>query len=113
MAASSDKTSKSNPTLLGPYPQIFLLILSGTNAVVGLIFYIFPNSMVSYWAWPVKPLAVRFLGAIFLAISLGCWTALRAKLWQRAKIFVLVGGAFFGLTGMVSVVRGLTVTGDV
>ena len=68
--------------------------------------------MVSYWAWPVKPLAVRFLGAIFLAISLGCWTALRAKLWQRAKILVLVGGAFFGLTGIVSVVTALTITSE-
>ncbi|MBO0888822.1 hypothetical protein J2P12_06955 [Candidatus Bathyarchaeota archaeon] len=110
MAASSDNTSKSNPTLLGPYPQIFLLILSSINAIVGLIFYIFPNSIVPYWAWPVKPLAVRFLGAIFLAISLGCWTALRAKLWQRAKILVLVGGTFFSLTGIVSIVTALTIT---
>ncbi len=76
----------------------------------GLIFYISPGTVISYWPWPVKALAVRFLGAIFLAISLGCWSALQAKLWQRAKILVLVGGSFFGLTGIVSIVRGVTVS---
>ncbi len=60
----------------------------------------------------MKELATRFLGAIFFAISLGCWSALKAKLWQRAKILVLVGGAFFSLTGIVSLVRGATVNSD-
>jgi len=52
----------------------------------------------------VKALAVRFIGAIFLAISFGCWSALRAKIWQRAKILVLVGGTFFGITSIVAIV---------
>ena len=98
------------PTSLGQYSRIFLLTLSGINLGLGLIFYISPGTVISYWPWPVKALAVRFLGAIFLAISLGCWSALQAKLWQRAKILVLVGGSFFGLTGIVSIVRGVTVS---
>src|SRR5207247_5452398 len=97
---------------LGQYFRIFLLTLSGINLALGLIFYISPGTVISYWPWPVKELATRFLGAIFLAISLGCWSAIQAKLWQRAKILVLVGGSFFGLTGIVSIVRGATVSGN-
>lgn len=66
--------------------------------------------MIAFWAWPVKELAVRFLGAIFIAISLGCYSALTARPWQRAKILVLVGGSFFGLTGIVSAFQGGTVS---
>ena len=97
---------------LGQYSRIFLLTLSGINLALGLIFYISPGTVISYWPWPVKELATRFLGAIFLAISLGCWSAIQAKVWQRAKILVLVGGAFFGLTGIVSIVRGATVSSN-
>ena len=100
------------PTSLGQYSRIFLLTLSGINLGLGLIFYFSPGTVISYWPWPVKELATRFLGAIFLAISLGCWSAIQAKLWQRAKILVLVGGSFFGLTGMVSIVRGATVSSN-
>jgi hypothetical protein len=53
---------------------------------------------------------VRFLGAIFLAIAQGCWSAIQARVWQRAKILVLVGGAFFLLTGIVSVARAATLS---
>src|ERR1700747_907032 len=81
------------------------------NLGLGVLFYVAPSSVISYWPWPVKELAVRFLGAIFLAISLGCWSAIQAKLWQRAKILVLVGGAFLGLTGVISLSRGVTVGG--
>lgn len=91
--------------------RAFLLLLSIINLGLGLLFYIAPSSVVSYWPWPVKELAVRFLGAIFLAISLGCWSAIQARLWQRAKILVLVGGAFLGLTGVISLARGVTVGG--
>src|SRR5436309_16029361 len=97
------------PRSLGQYSRIFLLTLSGINLGLGLIFYISPGTVISYWPWPVKELATRFLGAILLAISLGCWSAIQAKLWQRAKILVLVGGSFIGLTGIVSIVRGATV----
>jgi hypothetical protein len=99
--------------VLDQYSRTFLLILSGINLVLGLIFYIYPALIISYWPWPVKELAVRFMGAIFLAIAFGCWTAVRAEKWQRAKILVLVGGAFFGITSVVSLVRGLTVSSDV
>jgi len=100
------------PTSLGQYSRIFLLTLSGINLGLGLIFYFSPGTVISYWPWPVKELATRFLGAIFLAISLGCWSAIQAKLWQRAKILVLVGGSFFGLTGIVSIFRGATVSSN-
>jgi hypothetical protein len=60
----------------------------------------------------VKELAVRFLGAIFLAIAFGCGSAVHAEQWQRAKILVLVGGTFFGITGIVFLVRGITVSSD-
>src|SRR5205809_7699855 len=93
---------------LGQYSRIFLLTLSGINLALGLIFYISPATVISYWPWPVKELATSFLGAIFLAISLGCWSAIQAKVWQRAETLVLVGGAFFGLTGVPSTVRGAT-----
>ena len=104
--------SKSNDLLLNNYSRTFLLLLSGINLALGLIFYIYPPFVISYWPWPVKELAVRFLGAIFLAIAFGCWSAVHAEQWQRAKILELVGGTFFGITGIVSLVRGITVSGD-
>jgi hypothetical protein len=110
--ASTINPSKSNDILLNKYSRIFLLLLSGINLVLGLIFYIYPPFVISYWPWPVKELAVRFLGAIFLAIAFGCWSAVHAEQWQRAKILVLVGGTFFGITGIVSLVRGITVSSD-
>ena len=91
--------------------RTFLLSLSLVNVVLGLLFYTIPTSMIGYWPWPVKDLAVRFLGAIFLAIALGCWSAVQAKIWQRAKILVLVGGTFFVLIGAVAFARGLSNSG--
>src|SRR5438093_11444219 len=105
-------TSTSDIFHLGGYGRIFLLALSLINLILGIVFYISPGAVIPYWPWPVKELAARFLGAIFLAISLGCWSAIQAKLWQRAKILVLVGGSFFGLTGIVSIVRGATVSSN-
>ena len=110
--ASTTSPSKSNDILLNSYSRTFLLLLSGVNLAIGLVFYIYPPFVISYWPWPVKELAVRFLGAIFLAIAFGCWSAVRAERWQRAKILVLVGGTFFGITGIVSLVRGITVSSD-
>jgi hypothetical protein len=110
--ASTTNPSKSNDVLLNRYSRTFLLLLSGINLALGLIFYIYPPFVISYWPWPVKELAVRFLGAIFLAIAFGCWSAVHAEQWQRAKILVLVGGTFFGITGIVSLVRGITVSSD-
>jgi hypothetical protein len=110
--ASTTSPSKSNVLLLDRYSRTFLLLLSGINLVLGAIFYTLPSSVIPNWLWPVKELAVRFLGAIFLAIAFGCWSAVHAGLWQRAKILVLVGGTFFGITGIVSLVRGITVSSD-
>src|SRR5438445_11095358 len=110
--ASTKSPSKSNVVLLDRYARTFLLSLSGISLVLGLIFYADPSFIISYWPWPVKELAVRFLGAIFLAIAFGCWSAVHAEQWQRAKILVLVGGTFFGITGIVSLVRGITVSSD-
>src|SRR5438552_8960699 len=110
--ASTTNPTKSNDILLNQYSRTFLLLLSGVNLVLGLVFYIYPPFVISYWPWPVKELAVRFLGAIFLAIAFGCWSAVHADKWQRAKILVLVGGTFFGITGIVSLVRGITVSSD-
>jgi hypothetical protein len=111
--ASATNPSRSNDLLLNRYSRTFLLLLSGINLVLGLVFYLDPVFVVPYWPWPVKELAVRFLGAIFLAITFGCWSAVHAEKWQRAKILVLVGGTFFGITGIVSLVRGITVSSDV
>src|SRR5256886_14855271 len=110
--ASTTNPSQSNDVHLNRYSRTFLLLLSGINLALGLIFYIYPPFVISYWPWPVKELAVRFLGAIFLAIAFGCWSAVHAERWQRAKILVLVGGTFFGITGIVSLVRGITVSSD-
>ena len=110
--ASTISPSKSNDIVLNRYSRTFLLLLSGINLALGLIFYIYPPFVISYWPWPVKELAVRFLGAIFLAIAFGCWSAVHSEKWQRAKILVLVGGTFFGITGIVSLVRGITVSSD-
>ena len=109
---STKDASKSKGVLLDRYSRTFLLSLSGINLVLGLVFYAYPSFIISYWPWPVKELAVRFLGAIFLAIAFGCWSAVHAEKWQRAKILVLVGGTFFGITGIVSLVRGITVSSD-
>jgi hypothetical protein len=99
--------------LLNLHARHFLLLLSGINLALGLTFYAYPPLVISYWPWPVKELAIRFIGAIFLAIAFGCWSAVRAERWQRAKILVLVGGTFFGITGIVSLVSGITVSSDV
>src|SRR5213594_165749 len=99
--ASTIEPSKSNDLLLNRYSRTFLLLLSGINLVLGLIFYAYPSFIISYWAWPVKELAVRFLGAIFLAIAFGCWSAVRAQKWQMAKILVLVGAIFYAITGII------------
>ena len=108
---STMNESRSNG-LLDRHSRHFLLLLSGISLALGLIFYADPLFVIPYWPWPVKELAVRFIGAIFLAIAFGCWSAVRAEKWQRAKILVLVGGTFFGITGIVSLVRGLTVSSD-
>src|SRR5256712_1824259 len=109
---STISASRSNGVLLDQFSRTFLLLLSGINLILGLIFYAYPSFIRSYWSWPVKDLAVRFLGAIFLAIAFGCWSAVHAEKWQRAKILVLVGATFFGITGIVSLVRGITVSSD-
>src|SRR5438552_3556844 len=70
--ASTISPSKSNDILLNSYSRTFLLLLSGINLALGLIFYIYPPIVISYWPWPVKELAVRFLGAIFLAVETVC-----------------------------------------
>jgi len=75
---------------------------------MGALFFVYPSLVVDLWPWPVKALAIRFIGAIFLAIAFGCWSALRAKIWQRAKILVLVGGTFFGITSIVAIVLALS-----
>src|SRR5213594_4832546 len=104
--------SEFRPRVLGRYSRLFLLILSEINLLVGATFFVDPGQSIGLWPWPVKELAVRFLGAIFLAIAFGCWSAVHAKQWQRAKLLVLVGGTFFGITGIVSLVKGITVSSD-
>jgi hypothetical protein len=96
--------SSKRPVELGREVRLFLLFLSEINLVMGALFFTYPNLVINLWPWPVKALAVRFIGAIFLAIAFGCWSALRAKIWQRAKILVLVGGTFFGIASIVSIV---------
>src|SRR5437016_12282632 len=106
--ASTTSPSKSNDLLLNRYSRTFLLLLSGINLVLGLIFYIYPPLVISYWPWPVKELAIRFFGAIFLAIAFCFWSAVHAEQWHTAKILVLAGGIFLGITGIVSIVRVIT-----
>jgi hypothetical protein len=96
--------SAKRPVELGRDARLFLLFLSEINLVMGALFFAYPSLVIGLWPWPVKALAVRFIGAIFLAIAFGCWSALRAKIWQRAKILVLVGGTFFGITSIVTIV---------
>jgi len=96
--------STKRPVELGRQGRLFLLFLSEINLVMGALFFVYPSLVIDLWPWPVKTLAVRFIGAIFLAIAFGCWSALRSKIWQRAKILVLVGGTFFGITSIVSIV---------
>jgi hypothetical protein len=100
--------SSKRPVELGRGARLFLLFLSEINLVMGALFFVYPSLVISLWPWPVKALAVRFIGAIFLAIAFGCWSALRAKIWQRAKILVLVGGTFFGITSIVSIVLAMS-----
>jgi len=96
--------SSKRPVKLGREARLFLLFLSEINLVMGALFFVYPNLVIDLWPWPVRALAIRFIGAIFLAITFGCWSALRAKIWQRAKILALVGGAFFGIASTVSTV---------
>ncbi len=100
--------SSKRPVELGRGARLFLLFLSEINLVMGGLFFVYPNLVINIWPWPVKALATRFIGAIFLAIAFGCWSALRAKIWQRAKILVLVGGTFFGITLIISVVLAVS-----
>ena len=93
---------------LGRDARLFLLFLSEINLVMGALFFVYPSLVIGLWPWTVKALAVRFIGAIFLAIAFGCWSALRAKIWQRGKILVLVGGTFFGITSIVSILLAIS-----
>ncbi len=97
---------------MGRKSRLFLLLLSEINLILGALFYVQPDTAASLWPWPVKTLAVRFLGAIFLAITLGCWSALRVKVWQRGKILVLVGATFFGITFLITAGVGLSPEGS-
>src|SRR5713101_7757826 len=103
--------SSKRPVELGREARLFLLFLSEINLAMGALFFAYPNLVAGVWPWSVKALAVRFIGAIFLAIAFGCWSALRAKIWQRAKILVLVGGTFFGITSIVSIALAATAGG--
>ncbi|TMI60352.1 hypothetical protein E6H14_00810 [Candidatus Bathyarchaeota archaeon] len=103
--------SSKRPVELGRDARLFLLFLSEINLVMGVLFFVYPSLVIGLWPWTVKALAVRFIGAIFLAIAFGCWSALRAKIWQRAKILVLVGGTFFGITSIVSIVLAISQSG--
>ncbi len=106
--------SDFKPKRIGRYSRLYLLVLSEINLLLGALFFVYPALAVDLWPWPIQPLAVRFLGAIFLAIAFGCWSSLRAKGWQRGKILPVVGGTFFGITAVITGFRvatlGLTVT---
>lgn len=104
--------SSKRPVELGRTGRFFLLVLSEINLVMGALFFVYPDLVISSWPWLVKPLAIRFIGAIFLAIAFGCWSALRARIWQRAKILVLVGGTFFGITSIISIVLAISQVGE-
>ncbi len=109
---SQNNMSEFRPRVLGTRSRLFLLLLSEINLILGALFYVQPDTAASLWPWPVKTLAVRFLGAIFLAITLGCWSALRVKVWQRGKILTLVGATFFGITFLVTAGVGLSPGGS-
>ncbi len=89
------------PRVIGRYSRLFLLVLSEINLLVGALFFVDPSQSIGLWPWHVRELAVRFLGAIFLAISFGCWSVLRADGWQRGKILPVVGGLFYGITAAI------------
>src|SRR6266516_4409704 len=69
---------------LGRYGRIFLLALSLINLGLGIVFYTSPGAVIPHWPWPVKELATRFLGAIFLAISFVLWFRIPPRLWLCA-----------------------------
>lgn len=94
--------SEFKPKRIGRSSRLFLLVLSEVNLLLGALFFLYPSLVINLWPWPVKELAARFLGAIFLAITFGCWSALRAKGWQRGKILPVVGGVFFGITAVIT-----------
>jgi len=102
--------SDFRPRLVGKNSRLFLLILSEINLVLGALFFVQPDVAIGLWPWPLKALAVRLLGATFLAITFGCWSALRVKVWQRGKILILVGATFFGITSVIAAGTGLSQT---
>src|SRR5713101_5871446 len=97
--------SEFKPRPIGRYSRLFLLVLSEINLLLGTVFFVYPSLVISLWPWHVQELAVQFLGAIFLAITLGCWSALRAKGWQRGKILPVAGGVFFGITAVITALQ--------
>src|SRR2546428_6974016 len=96
--------SSKRPVELGREARLFLLFLSEVNLAMAALFFVYPSLVISLWPWPVKVVAVRFIGAIFLAVAFGCWSPLRATLCQRSKILVLAGGTFFAVTSIASIV---------
>ena len=94
--------SEFRPRVLGRYSRLFVLILSEIDLFLGALFFVDPTQSIPLWPWPVKELAIRFLGAIFLAIAFGCWSVLRANGWQRGKILPIVGAIFFGITAAIT-----------
>src|SRR5215471_3287458 len=103
--------SEFRPRVLGRYSRFFLLVLSEINLLLGALFFVDPTQSIPLWPWGVKELAVRFLGATFLAIAFGCWSVLRADGWQRGKILPVVGGIFYGITSAIIAVQ-IPVTGN-
>ena len=97
--------SEYRPRTIGRYSRLFLLVLSEINLLIGALLFVDPTQSISLWPWPVKELAVRFLGAIFLAIAFGCWSVLRANGWQRGKILPVVGAIFYGITAAIMVLQ--------
>jgi Na+-driven multidrug efflux pump len=59
--ATTKDTGAIDLTGIPNHARIYLLALSLINLVLGILSYVLPSDMISFWPWPVKDLAVRFL----------------------------------------------------
>jgi len=75
------------------------------TGAAGVLFWVFPGESATVWPWPLPPLAVRFVGSLFLggaACSLVCLRS-REDRGLFAMVLLAVGDALIALSGLLDI----------
>jgi len=82
-----------------------LLLHTLATGAAGVLFWVFPGESATVWPWPLPPLAVRFVGSLFLggaACSLVCLRS-REDRGLFAMVLLAVGDALIALSGLLDI----------